>query len=87
MHLQSKTVCIIKKINCGDEDMYVMKKFALFLSLIFISSCSTLKLVKSDQTALIALTASTSYLGGMSKGMIVTLVNIDTGSEEELIIY
>ncbi|MFZ1805729.1 MAG: hypothetical protein WAU36_00815 [Cyclobacteriaceae bacterium] len=56
-----------------------MKKAILFISIIALGACSTLKILKSENSALIAFTATTSYFGGMGKGMVITIRNVETG--------
>lgn len=60
-----------------------MNKLFYLIIPIILGSCSTVKLVKSDNTALVVVTASTSYLGGVGKGMLVTIENIETGERYE----
>lgn len=60
-----------------------MKNLYLLFILIILGSCSTVKLVKSNDVALILVTASTSYVGGSGNGMLITIENIDTGDKYE----
>lgn len=60
-----------------------LKNIFLILVAIVFGSCSSLKIMKTNNTSILALTASTSYLGGTGKGMIITLKNIKTGEKYE----
>ncbi len=58
-----------------------MKKLVVLLIGFVFVGCSSLKISKKDNTAIVALTASTTYIGGTGKGMIITLKNIETGEK------
>jgi len=60
-----------------------MKKIVSIICLTTLIGCSSLKILKTENTALLALSASTSHLGGTGKGMIVTLRNSATGEKYE----
>ncbi|MGB4819443.1 MAG: hypothetical protein WBP33_10045 [Saprospiraceae bacterium] len=60
-----------------------LKNIIFILLAIVFGSCSSLKIMKSENTSILALTATTSYLGGTGNGMIITLKNIETGEKYE----
>lgn len=58
-------------------------KIFLIVAVICFGACSSLKILKTENTSLLGLTASTSYLGGTGKGMIITIKNVVTGEKYE----
>jgi hypothetical protein len=58
-----------------------LKNIILILLAIVFGSCSSLKIMKTENTSILALTASTSHLYGEGRGMIITLKNIETGEK------